>query len=508
VQPGDLLSGRFRLTDPPIGAGQTGVVWPAIDEASGRSVAVKVVHPHLAEDPDTRARLGAAAGLAGSRVAHRALVESFGVFADGGSWFLVMERVDGASLDGRSGEMAPAEVAVLGEALAGALAALHAAGRVHGDVRPGNVLLGRGGPKLIDSGFGRAIGSEMALAGRPGQTAPEVLAGAPPRPGGDLYGLGVVLYRALSGQMPWTGPTPWAVLGAQKRGPPPRPPGPAGLGALVALLLDPDPSRRPPDAASVRSALRRLRRDPSRPVDVGRRWIPPIRALRSWLVHGSEPESGAPVVIRVNLRKGAARDLAARLRREGWTARAAKEAWDLGDLAWMAAGAGVGWALVPLVGSLVGGIGVGAWRARLCRPELRTALPQVTAPLPPIVALPGAEEAVVAGLLLLGAAAALLIEPWVAWVLVGIVAALGVWTLRRTIPEEADRLARGRLATVLVETQRLIDHRPHPLDLALALEGELVAIERSCRVGEISLDEAITRAERVQGRARSQPVGP
>ncbi len=481
------------------------MVWPAVDESTGRPVAVKVVHEHLAADPDTRSRLSAAAGFAGASP-HPALLEPIGVFSEHGRWFLVTPRVDGASLDTVE-PLAPARAIALGLDLVGAVRALHRARRIHGDVRPGNVLVGSDGPKLIDSGFGRPVGASGVLPGRPGQTPPEVLAGQPPSAVGDLYGVGVVLYRALAGKPPWTGPSAWAVLAAQRAGRPQPPPGPAGLTALVLALLDPDPRRRPQDAATVERALRRLRADPAARVDLGSRWLLPIRPGGAWVVHCVDPATGEPALIRVNLGRRRAHAVAARLRAEGWDVTAERDSLGGPDLLWTAAAATIGWFVVPVIGAILALAVVGTWRARGVRPELRR-LPPVQAPVPPIVALPGAEVAVVAGLLLLAAAVTLLLAPQAAILPLAAVVGLAVWTLRRPVDSAAERVARGRVQTAFAEVRRLIDHRPHPLDTALAMEGELAALERSWGVGEIEARELVGRLDGLRVRAASTPAIP
>src|SRR5690606_31121364 len=178
-------------------------------------------------------------------------------------------------------------------------------------------------------------GLDAAPPVRPGQTAPEVQAGAPPGRPADLYGLGVVLYRALTGELPFRADTPFAASAAQERGSA-TPEGPAGVAQLVGELLHPDPLRRPSDAAAVLGALRALRRDPARRARPARRWVAPIRPSRAWVVHGVDPSTGGRAFVRGQLGHGQARRLVDRLRDEGWEVRAAREALGWRDLAWVA----------------------------------------------------------------------------------------------------------------------------------------------------------------------------
>ncbi len=492
--PGDVLSERFRLEGQPIGAGNSCEVWPAVEVATGRRVVVKVLHAHLA-DP---ALIGAAANRAAVGPNGGGSVEVLGVFGGEGRWWLVVERVEGVTLD-TAPRMSASEALELALGVARQVATLHRGGRVHGSVRPGRVWLSADGPRLGEPGFGFGV--------RPGTSAPEVLAGALPGRPADVYGLGLVLYRALSGRAPWAGATPFAVSAAQRAGPPRVPPGPVGLGLLAVRLLAPDPRLRPGDAGRVVAALRQLRADPTRPVRFATPWMPPIRPSGSWLVHGIDPATGAPAAFASRLSGRKAQKLVSRLRAEGWTAVATREAWGGTDLVWLVLGFAVGGALLSAPGAIAGLLGAWSWRLSTTRPELSAALPPVTVPLPPLVAQPGAEEAVLAGLLLLAAAATLPFVPWIAAALVLAVVGFAVWSRHRPIRSVEGDLARGRLEVLLVDSRRLLETRALSLDDALAVEGELWAIEGAWRRGEVTVEAAIVRAEQVHRRAgRRDPM--
>jgi eukaryotic-like serine/threonine-protein kinase len=212
-----VLGGRYRLVER-LGTGGMSVVWRAYDEVLGRPVAVKLLAPKLAADPTSRARIRAEARAA-ARLSHPHITNVYDYgesIVDDGSErgeaalpFVVMELVDGQPLDEvLAGGPLPWRRAVeLCGQIASALAAVHARGLVHRDIKPANVMLTRGGAKLVDFGISAVAGDQTddghELLGTPAYLAPERLDGAPTAPATDVYALGVVLYRALAGKLPW-----------------------------------------------------------------------------------------------------------------------------------------------------------------------------------------------------------------------------------------------------------------------------------------------------------------
>ena len=267
VLAGNLLAGRYQL-DEPIGTGWFGEVWRATDAALSRPVAVKLLHPAYAQQPEALARFRTeamhAAACRHENITH---IYDYDEPAEGPQPYLVMELVDGPSLAGvlAGGPLDAARTMdVVAQAAAG-LQAAHATGLVHGDIRPGNLLLASSGTvKITDWGVSHAIGSvPVTITGTAEYLAPERIAGAQAGPASDLYALGVVAYECLAGAPPFVGEPP-DVARAHGDHPVPPLPGsvPADVSALVMRLVAKDPARRPGSAAEVAQQAGRLRHDP------------------------------------------------------------------------------------------------------------------------------------------------------------------------------------------------------------------------------------------------------
>ena len=279
--PGLLLAGRYRL-ERRIAAGGVGEVWRAEDLVLARPVAVKLLRPGYASHPQTLARFRAEARHAGS-LAHPAIAQvyDYGESGPAGAPYLVLELVDGPSLAGSlaAGPLGSAAAMDVVAQVAAGLAAAHAAGLVHRDVKPANLLMGRDGSvKITDFGIAHAAGSAPitqvgTLVGTPAYLAPERAAGQPATPASDVYSLGIVAFECLTGTLPYQG-TPLEIASANRLQPlPPLPPAvPAAVAALVTDLAAKDPADRPGSAAEVAARAARLRDtlDAGRPARSGR----------------------------------------------------------------------------------------------------------------------------------------------------------------------------------------------------------------------------------------------
>ncbi|ULR48694.1 serine/threonine-protein kinase [Streptomyces deccanensis] len=267
---GRILAGRYRIVEQ-LGRGGMGVVWRAVDEVLHREVALKELRTYTDAGAPELADLGLRMqreARAAARVRHPGVVAVHDVAEVDGRPLIVMELVDGPSLDdvlSDRGLLDPREAAAIGAKVMDALAAAHRVGVLHRDVKPGNILLDRSG-RVVLTDFGIATmenpGDGSAthltrsgeLVGSLDYLAPERAQGNDPGPASDVWALGATLYAAVEGSSPFRRTSTWSTLTAivSDELPEPRRAGP--LGPVLRQLMDKRPESRP-DADRARELL-------------------------------------------------------------------------------------------------------------------------------------------------------------------------------------------------------------------------------------------------------------
>lgn len=307
ASPGTVVGGRYTLRTA-VGHGGMGAVWQATDIQLGREVAVKEVAPPPGisrEERDGMYQRMLREARAAAAMSHPSVVRVYDVVTDGGRPWVVMELLDARSLADivlADGALAPRAVAKIGVALLGALEVAHAAGVLHRDVKPANVLVCTDGRcVLTDFGVAR-LPSDAGLTtpgmvlGSPHFISPERALGAAFGPPSDLFSLGVTLFTAVEGRPPFDKGDPIATMhsvvedepaAAQRAGP---------LADVLSGLLEKDPQRRW-DAPRAREQLRELlagrlastsRMFPTDPMSV----VPPQREAEPVVHHAGDQIGG------------------------------------------------------------------------------------------------------------------------------------------------------------------------------------------------------------------------
>ncbi len=265
------LVGTWRVIKR-VGVGGMGAVYETLEETIGKRAALKVVHPHLSNDPNLPTLLAEARAV--NAIGDEGIVDvyGFGTLPDGRSW-LVMELLEGELLEDRlmrEKTLPLLDVIDLMVPLFQALEAAHAAGFVHRDLKPANVFVVQRAsrapfPKLLDFGIAARIvtGSPDAL-GTAGYVSPEQAANVNVGAKADLYAMGCMMFELLSGQLPFVASDWNEVLRLHREQPRPsvrtlRPDVPAELDELIQNLMAIEPLRRPPSAAAVRTQLLAVR---------------------------------------------------------------------------------------------------------------------------------------------------------------------------------------------------------------------------------------------------------
>ncbi|UCM89925.1 serine/threonine protein kinase [Streptomyces marincola] len=251
-----LLNGRYRLGSV-VGRGGMGTVWHATDEVLGRAVAVKELRLPPGVDDAERKRmitrtLREAKAIATIR--SRGVVTIYDVVDEGSRPWIVMELIEGRSLADiikNDGPMSPRRAAGIGLAVLDVLRAAHAAGILHRDVKPSNVLIANEDNRVVLTDFGIAkvegdpsITSTGMLVGAPSYISPERARGRPPGPPADMWSLGGLLYCCVEGRPPYDEGGAIATLAAVMHDPVPEPRSAGPLTEVINRLLDKSPEQR------------------------------------------------------------------------------------------------------------------------------------------------------------------------------------------------------------------------------------------------------------------------
>jgi serine/threonine-protein kinase len=312
--PGELIAERYELEEV-VGTGGMSTVYRAHDQLLERNVALKVLHPHYADDDEYVERFRREARSV-AQLSHPHIVTVIDRGEDDGQQFIVFEYVDGENLKQlveRTGPLPTRRAIELAAEIADALAFAHEHGLVHRDVKPQNVLLTPDGDaKVTDFGIARSLEVEHGMTqtgtvlGTSNYLSPEQAGGKPTTPSTDVYSLGVVVYELLTGEVPFPGENFVAIAMKHINDQPPdlleqRPDVPLRLAAAVDRALEKDPARRFATMGQFAAELRQCLAELDSP-DAERTLIVPSPVLRESRPHRARTaRSRAPIYMIVAL---------------------------------------------------------------------------------------------------------------------------------------------------------------------------------------------------------------
>ncbi|MEX1103780.1 MAG: serine/threonine-protein kinase [Dehalococcoidia bacterium] len=265
-----VVGGRYRVLRL-LGRGAMSEVWLAHDDRLERDIALKFLEPGPSLTADFQRETGILSGLR-----HPNIVTVYDADEEDERRYIVMECVDGVSLRDHllaNGPLAPSEAARIGASVSAALAYAHSRGVLHNDVKPENILIEREGEaRLTDFGAATITGATLdaegaaQVMGTIAYVAPEVLQGASPTPASDIYALATTLFEAVSGRLPYDGPSNAAIAGQKLSATPARlgelTAVPGAFERLVSAALSPTASGRP-SAEDIERALGPLASEPA-----------------------------------------------------------------------------------------------------------------------------------------------------------------------------------------------------------------------------------------------------
>jgi WD40 repeat protein/DNA-binding SARP family transcriptional activator len=290
---GEPLRG-YRLLDQ-IGEGAFGIVYRATQPQIGREVAIKAVHPELANHPDFVRRFEREAQIV-ARLEHPHVVPLYDYWREPDAAYLVMRYLRGGNLEDilADGPLDPARAASILDQMAAALSAAHRQGIVHRDVKPGNVLLDEeGNAYLTDFGVALDVGapektSGTMMRGTPAYLSPEQIRLEPAVPASDVYALGIVLYEMLTGEHPFPGSSLATLLDQHLRDPLPsvqatRPNLPAAIDDVVRKATAKVVGERFGDPIEVAAAFRVILEGSAAPREEPREMRNPYKGLRAFI---------------------------------------------------------------------------------------------------------------------------------------------------------------------------------------------------------------------------------